>query len=105
MKLGLVQFAGRQSKDANIALATDFVERAAGQGADVVCLHELATTVYFAFEENDRWFAQAETVPGPATEHFSALARKHNLALVLPLFEREDDRYYNVRLLKRLKAA
>jgi N-carbamoylputrescine amidase len=95
VKLGLVQFAGRQSKDANIALATEFVERAAAKGADVVCLHELATTVYFAFEENERWFSQAETVPGPATEHFSAIARKYSLALVLPLFEREGDRFYN----------
>jgi beta-ureidopropionase len=95
VKVALIQFAGKQDKAANVARASDFLRQAAAKGADVVCLHELATTVYFAFEEHDRWFALAETIPGPSTEHFSALACTHNLALVLPLFERDEDRYYN----------
>src|SRR5689334_14065711 len=96
MKIALIQFAGKRDKTANLARATELVEQAASRGADVVCLHELATTVYFAFEERDRWFELAEPIPGPATEHFGALARKRSLALVLPLFERGDDGlYYN----------
>jgi len=96
MKIGLIQFAGKQDPAANVARATELIGEAAAQGADVVCLHELVTTVYFAFEEDGRYFDWAEPIPGPATEHFGQLARRHNLALVLPLFERgEEGAYFN----------
>ncbi len=87
MKIGMVQFAGRQDKDANISRATDLVCQASNQGAQIVCLHELSNTIYFCFEENDRYFKWAEPIPGPTTEHFSAVARERGLVLVVPLFE------------------
>jgi N-carbamoylputrescine amidase len=87
MKIGMVQFAGRQDKDANISEATDMVCQASNQGAQIVCLHELSNTIYFCFEENDRYFKWAEPIPGPTTEHFSAVARERELVLVVPLFE------------------
>ena len=96
MKIGLVQFAGKQDKNANVAHATELIRQAAAEGAEVVCPHELATTIYFPFEEHSRYFSLAETIPGPATQHFGQLARELGIALVLPLFERvEGADYYN----------
>lgn len=96
MRVSLVQFAGKQDKAANIALAEGFIEQSAAQGADIVCLHELATTVFFPFEEDDRYFGLAEEIPGPSTRYFGELARNHRLAVVLPLFERSAaGEYFN----------
>ena len=94
MKIGMVQFAGHQDKDANISRATDMVCQAANQGAQIVCLHELSNTIYFCYEENDRYFKWAEPIPGPTTEHFSAVARERGLVLVVPLFERQGPGVY-----------
>lgn len=96
MKIGLVQFSGRQDKNANVARATELIGQAAAQGASIVCLHELATTVYFCFEESDRYLEWAEPIPGPSVEHFSAVAREHQVVLVLPIFEHVDrSDYFN----------
>jgi N-carbamoylputrescine amidase len=87
VNIGLIQFAGKQDKGANLARASELIGQAAAQGADVVCLHELATTIYFAFEERSRYFDLAEPIPGPSIEHFAALAREHHLVVVAPVFE------------------
>jgi beta-ureidopropionase len=94
MKIALIQFTGRREKTANIDRAAELVEQAASRGAEVVCLHELASTIYFPFEENPCYFALAETIPGPTTELFSAMCRAHNMMLVLPIFEHVGRSYY-----------
>lgn len=95
MKVGLVQFAGVQDKQTNLDRAAQLVGQAVDQGARVVCLHELATTVYFAFEEHSRYFGWAEPIPGPSTRFFADLARAHDISLVVPLFECVGSEYYN----------
>ena len=41
----------------------------------------------------------AETIPGPSTEYFGTLAKKHNLYLVPGLVERDGPLIYNVAVL------
>jgi predicted amidohydrolase len=94
MKIALIQFTGRREKTANIDKAVKLVEKAASQGAVVVCLHELASTIYFPFEENPSHFGLAETIPGETTELFSAICRAYHLVLVLPMFEEVGRSYY-----------
>jgi N-carbamoylputrescine amidase len=71
--------------------------RAAQQGAEIVCLQELFYGPYFCAEQETRWYALSERVPdGPTTQRFLALARKHGVALVLPVYEEENiGIYYN----------
>ncbi len=96
MKIGLVQFAGKQDKNANIARGAELIREAAARGAEIVVPHELMTTIYFPFEERSVYFPLAEPIPGPSTEYFGALARELGIALVLPMFERADGAdYYN----------
>lgn len=87
MRIGLIQFAGCQSKQENIDKLTRYIGQAVEQGAQLICPHELATTIYFPFEEHARYFAWAEPVPGPSTDHFARVARDHGVVLLLPLFE------------------
>jgi N-carbamoylputrescine amidase len=88
VKVGLIQFAGKQDKRANLRRAEDLIAEAARQGAQIVSLQELANTIYFPFEETNRYFEWAEQIPGPSIEFFGDLARQHGIVLVAPIFER-----------------
>jgi N-carbamoylputrescine amidase len=66
-----------------------FVEEAAKKGVQILGLQEIFNGPYFCPSQDKRWYEAAETIPGPTTEIFQAIARKHNMAIVLPLYEQE----------------
>ena len=72
----------------NLARALGFTREAARKGARLICLPELFQSRYFCQSEDDANFALAESVPGPTTEAFCALARELDITIVLSLFER-----------------
>jgi predicted amidohydrolase len=72
-----------------------FVEEAARRKADLVVLPETLT----ATGNGLSYFDAAQAVPGPATDYFGELARKHGLYLVAGLVERERHLIYNVAVL------
>jgi len=68
----------------------ELIARAAEQGAQVCCLQELFYGPYFCAEQDTRWYALTERVPeGPTTQRMCALARKHGMVLVVPVYEEE----------------
>lgn len=80
---------GERPSDLAVALAA--VREAAGAGARLILLPELALTPYFASLPVGAYREHAETVPGPLTEVFSALARELSVTIVLPLFEYDPE--------------
>lgn len=96
IRIAGVQFSGHDKRERNLQKIARYVEEAARQGARVVCLPELSTSIYFCCEANHRHFDFAETIPGPSTEEVAALARRLQVSVVLPLFERvAEGQYYN----------
>ncbi len=79
--------------DKHIALIAD----AAGRGAQVVCLQELFYGPYFCAEQQSRWYELTERVPdGPTTKLMCELARRHDIVLVVPVYEEDlTGVYYN----------
>jgi len=77
IRVGAVQMDSQNDKKANLQKAEHLIERAASQGAQLVGLPE-----YFNFigPENQE-FEQAETIPGPTTDHLSEIARRHHIWL------------------------
>jgi predicted amidohydrolase len=72
-----------------------FIEEAAQQKVDLLVLPE--TLTYYG---TGRSYADcAELIPGPSTEFFGDLARKHNMYLVVGLLERDKHLVYNVAVL------
>jgi predicted amidohydrolase len=70
------------------------IEEAAKQKADLVVLPEVLTY------SNGSTFAEvAESIPGPSTEYFCALAKKHSMYLVPGLVERDGPLVFNVAVL------
>ncbi len=83
-------------KQAMIEKTLPYVERAAKSGVQILCLQEVFNTPYFCPAQTENWYDAAEPVPGPTTQLLAEYARKHNMVLIVPLYEREmAGVYYN----------
>ena len=95
VKLGLVQMSCIPEKDENLQKAISRVKEAAAKGAQIICLQELFTSLYFCDEENYANFKLAEAVPGPSTEALSRVARDSGVVLIASLFEKRTKGIYH----------
>jgi len=91
----LIQTSISLDLDLNLKRATEMVKVAAGRGAKIVCLPELYRTRYFPQWEKRDVSSLAETIPGESTRAFSALAREYEIVIIVPLFEKDEQNYYN----------
>jgi N-carbamoylputrescine amidase len=84
-------------REAMVAKHLAMVEEAAAREVRVLCLQELFYGPYFAAEQDTRWYQFAERVPdGPAVRLMQEVARKHGMAMVVPVYEEEAPGiYYN----------
>jgi predicted amidohydrolase len=87
--------SGGQSPADNRRQYVPFVEQAAAAHADLVVLGETLTWMGLGVPYADA----AEPVPGPSTEFFGKLAKKHDLHIVAGLLERDGHLVYNVAVL------
>ena len=86
---------GKSSLDTPCKVYEPFIAEAAKQKADLVVLGETITYVGMG-----RDFTKvAEAVPGPSTDYFGTLAKKHNSYIVAGLVERDGHLLYNVAAL------
>ncbi|MGB7329673.1 MAG: carbon-nitrogen hydrolase [Rubripirellula sp.] len=95
VRLSLVQMRDAGSVAANVSAATKWIEKAAGDGGQVICLQELFTGPYPCQAEDHRMFDLAESIPGPSTDALSKVAAKHEVVVVAPLFERRAPGLYH----------
>lgn len=88
----------REIKQATIDKHLGMIDEAAEKGAEITCLQELFYGPYFpADEPNTDWYETAEPVPdGPTTKLMQDVAEKHDMVLVVPLYEEAmTGVYYN----------
>lgn len=71
------------------------IAEAAKQKADLVVLGETVPSARVKKQAHEI----AETIPGPSTEYFGELAKKHNLHIVFSLYERDAHLVYNSAVL------
>ena len=95
VKLGLVQMRCSSDPVENRAKAIAKTHEAATRGAQIVCLQELFTSVYFCQIEDHKYFRLAEEIPGPSTEALGALAKKRGIVIIASLFEKRSAGLYH----------
>ncbi len=95
VRLGLIQTACAANPDANLKKTLDLVECAARRGAQIICTQELFRSQYFCQSENFGNFKLAEKIPGPGTEAFCKLAKKHQVVVIASLFEKRAAGVYH----------
>jgi len=83
----------RSMIEKHIALTAE----AAGKGVQVICYQELFYGPYFCAEQKAKWYELVEKIPdGPTTKLFCEIAKKHQMVIVLPIYEEDiTGVYYN----------
>ena len=72
------------------------IEEAGKKGVQILGLQEIFNGPYFCPSQDKFWYDAAEAIPGPTTEQMQAYAKKYQMAMVVPLYEREQAGvYYN----------
>lgn len=95
MRIGIIQQNNTADRTANIAKLQASIRACADQGAELVVLQELHNSLYFCQTEDTSLFDLAETIPGPSTELFGALAKELKMVIVLSLFEKRAPGLYH----------
>lgn len=93
--LGLLQSACSAHPPANLRKTLALAERAARQGAQIICTQELLGSQYFCQSEDHENFKLAEPVPGPSTAAFQKLARQYQVVVIASLFEKRAAGVYH----------
>ena len=72
------------------------IDEAGKNGVQILCLQEIFNGPYFCPSQDKKWYAAAEEVPGPTTHRLAELAKKHQMVMVIPIYERAmPGVYYN----------
>ena len=90
VRIALTQATWTGDKESMIVKHEDYLRRAAGEGAQVICFQELFYGPYFGIVQDAKYYEFAESVPGPTTDRFQALAAEHRIVIVLPVYEEEN---------------
>ncbi len=93
--VGLTQMACAPEFKTNLKNQVRLVEEAARGGAKIICTQELFGSQYFCQVEDHRFFKLAETIPGPSTDAFTKLAKKHKVVIIASLFEKRTSGLYH----------
>jgi N-carbamoylputrescine amidase len=82
--------------DAMLEKHLPFIEEAGKKGVQILCLQEVFNGPYFCPSQDARWCDIAEAIPGPTVERMQAIAAKHKMVMIVPIYEREmQGVYYN----------
>lgn len=93
--LGLIQTAVTKNIPDNIRKTVMLVRKAAKQGAQIICLQELFSSIYFPQYKKIDASGFAEPIPGNTVNLFSKLAKELGVVIIVPLYEKAKDGYYN----------
>ena len=95
VKVGIIQMSCEASKDANNQKAIEKIKEAAQKGAQIICLQELFSSLYFCDVESYDNFKLAETIPGETTDKLSVLAKQVGVVIIASLFEKRAQGLYH----------
>ncbi|TDU88306.1 N-carbamoylputrescine amidase [Kribbella voronezhensis] len=90
VRAALVQTKWTGDQESMTKAHEDYARQAAAAGAKVICFQELFYGPYFCQLQDPKFYEYAESVPGPTTERFQALAGELGLVMVLPVYEQEQ---------------
>lgn len=79
----------------NLDKAIAGIRVAASKGAQIVCMQELFTSLYFCDVEDYENFKLAESIPGQTTDELSAVAKELGVVVIASLFEKRAQGLYH----------
>lgn len=83
-------------RDAMVEKHLPMIEEAGKKGVQILCLQEVFNGPYFCPSQDAKWCDLAEAIPGPTTEMMAKIAKKYEMVMIVPIYEREmAGVYYN----------
>jgi N-carbamoylputrescine amidase len=96
MKIALVQQHASADRADNVQRGVEAFREAAGAGARLIAFAELSFLRFLPqYPATPQYLDLAESIPGPATEVFSTLAREFGVVTVINLLEKDGDKTYD----------
>ena len=95
LRVALVQQSCNQDRESNLNHSMEKIRQASREGARLVLLQELHTSLYFCQTENTDVFDLAEPIPGPTSDTLGQLAKELGIVIVASLFERRAAGLYH----------
>ena len=95
LHIGFIQQHNTADTADNMSRLSEGIALLAQRGAGLIVLQELHNSLYFCQTEDVNTFEQAEPIPGPSTDFFGQLARKHQVVIVTSLFEKRATGLYH----------
>lgn len=95
LHIGFIQQHNTADTADNMSRLSEGIALLAQRGAELIVLQELHNSLYFCQTEDVNTFEQAEPIPGPSTDFFGQLARKHQVVIVTSLFEKRAAGLYH----------
>ncbi|MEY3162023.1 MAG: hypothetical protein RIT25_2014 [Planctomycetota bacterium] len=95
VNVGFTQMRCVEDVATNRKHQAELLEQAAKKGGQILCTQEIFTSQYFCQSEEHRFFQLAETIPGPSTDLFCRIAKKHGVVIVASLFEKRASGLYH----------
>lgn len=95
MKVGIIQQSCTENVSNNRDKLANNIRLAASKGAELIVLQELHNSLYFCQTEDTSKFDLAESIPGPSTEFYGALAKELGVVIVTSLFEKRAPGLYH----------
>src|ERR1043165_9316976 len=95
VEIGLLQIRCGTDPVANLEKTLALAERAARDGAQIICTPELFRSQYFCQSEDYKHFDLAETIPGPTSDAFQKLAKRYGVVALVSIFEKRAPGVYH----------
>ena len=95
VNVGIVQMSCSSVPQENLEKVKSKIIELSKQGAQIICLQELFTSLYFCDEENHDNFKLAESIPGPSTDFLALLAMEYKVVIIASLFEKRAEGLYH----------
>ncbi len=104
VNVGLIQAATpyeagwsiQKTQKAALDVHIPLIEEAGKKGVQILGLQEIFNGPYFCPSQDKFWYDATEAIPGPTTELMQTYAKKYQMAMVVPLYERDQAGvYYN----------
>ncbi len=91
MSLAITEGEGsiEEIKQAMLKKHLPYIDEAGEKGVQILCFQEIFNTPYFCPGQDSKWYESAETVPGPTTDLVSEYARKYQMVIIVPVYEKD----------------
>ena len=96
VKVSAIQMGMSADKDSNIANAIELIRISASNGAQIILLPELFSSLYFCKDMDAKYFSLAAPLKNNSLiKQFSKLAKELNVVILVSYFELSKNDYFN----------